>query len=35
MDIEHSNNNVVIMYPTMKNAAIIRKREKMGSHLET
>ncbi len=35
MDIEHSNNNVVIMYPTMKNSAIIRKWEKMGSHLET
>ncbi len=28
MDIEHSNNNVVIMYPTMKNVAITRNWKK-------
>jgi hypothetical protein len=35
MDIEHLNDNVVIMYPTIKNVAITRKWKKMGSHLET
>jgi hypothetical protein len=35
MDIEHLNNNVVVMYLETKNATTTRKWKKMGSHLET